>query len=92
MIDVIRRLLVRLLQLPIHAYRLLVSPLLGPRCRHIPSCSAYALRALEVHGPVYGTWLAVRRVTRCHPLNPGGEDPVPPRRGEKVSSPLKKGS
>lgn len=80
MVEFLRRLLVFLLQLPIRAYRLLVSPLLGPRCRHLPSCSEYALQALEIHGPVYGTWLAVRRVVRCHPLNPGGEDPVPPRR------------
>lgn len=80
MIELLRRLLVFSLQLPIRAYRLLVSPLLGPRCRHLPSCSEYALQALEIHGPVYGTWLAVRRVVRCHPLNPGGEDPVPPRR------------
>lgn len=80
MIDFLRRMLVGLLKLPIHAYRLLISPLLGPRCRHMPTCSQYALQALEIHGPVYGTWLAVRRVMRCHPLNPGGKDPVPPRR------------
>lgn len=77
----VRWLLVHALQLPILVYRYTVSPLIGPRCRHVPSCSAYALEALEVHGPFHGTWLALRRVTRCHPLNDGGFDPVPPRRG-----------
>ena len=72
------RLLARLLVLPIRAYQLLVSPLLGPRCRFYPSCSAYAVEALTSHGPVRGSWLAVRRLLRCHPWNPGGLDPVPP--------------
>jgi len=76
----LRWLLVRMLKLPILAYRHLVSPLLGPRCRYVPSCSAYALEAIEVHGPFYGSWLALRRIVRCHPLNEGGFDPVPPRR------------
>lgn len=63
----------------IRAYQLLLSPLLGPRCRFHPSCSQYAIEALERHGPVKGGWLALRRVTRCHPLHPGGHDPVPDR-------------
>ena len=70
---------VRLLQLPIVIYRYTLSPLLGPRCRYVPSCSAYALEALQVHGPIRGSWLAFRRITRCHPLREGGFDPVPPR-------------
>ena len=74
------RVLVRLLVLPIRAYQLVVSPLLGPRCRFYPSCSAYAVEALTTHGPLRGSWLAVRRLLRCHPWNPGGLDPVPPRR------------
>lgn len=76
----VRWLLVHVLQIPIYAYRYLVSPLVGSRCRYLPSCSAYALEALEVHGPFYGSWLALCRVMRCHPLNDGGFDPVPPRR------------
>jgi putative membrane protein insertion efficiency factor len=62
-------------------YRRLVSPLLPPRCRFYPSCSAYAVEAVRVHGAGRGLWLAVRRVARCHPFNPGGVDFVPPRRG-----------
>jgi len=61
----------------IRGYQLLLSPLLGPRCRYYPSCSHYALAAIRLHGPAHGGWLAFKRITRCHPLNPGGYDPVP---------------
>jgi uncharacterized protein len=74
------RLVAAALVLPIRAYQLVVSPLLGPRCRFYPSCSAYAVEALQVHGPLRGLWLAARRLLRCHPWNPGGLDPVPPTR------------
>src|SRR5215813_4348690 len=57
-----------LLSIPIHAYRYLLSPMLPPSCRFAPSCSAYALEALSVHGPIKGLWLALRRVSRCHPI------------------------
>lgn len=70
-----------LVMLLIRAYRLLLSPLLGPRCRFHPSCSAYALEAVERFGTLRGGWLALRRLGRCHPFNPGGLDPVPPRDG-----------
>ena len=63
---------------PIAGYRRFVSPLLGPRCRFEPSCSAYALAALARHRAVRGLWLAVARIARCHPFHPGGYDPVPP--------------
>ena len=59
------------------AYRLVISPLYGNVCRYYPSCSAYALRAVQVHGAVRGTWLAGRRLLRCHPWTLGGYDPVP---------------
>ncbi|MEE9097487.1 membrane protein insertion efficiency factor YidD [Pseudarthrobacter phenanthrenivorans] len=59
------------------AYRKVVSPLYGPVCRFFPSCSAYALEAVTVHGAVKGSWLAVRRLGHCHPWNPGGVDHVP---------------
>ena len=61
----------------IGAYRQWLSPLLGPRCRFIPSCSTYALEAIQRHGPLKGGWLTVKRLCRCHPLTPCGCDPVP---------------
>ncbi|MCP9797623.1 membrane protein insertion efficiency factor YidD [Cyanobium sp. Lug-B] len=61
----------------IRAYRRWISPLLGPRCRFIPSCSAYGLEAISRHGPWRGGWLTVTRVCRCHPFTPCGCDPVP---------------
>ena len=61
----------------IRGYQLLLSPFLGQHCRFYPSCSQYAREAIERHGAVYGVWLAIRRVSRCHPWHPGGVDPVP---------------
>jgi len=58
------------------AYRLVISPLYGNVCRYYPSCSAYALRAVSVHGAAKGSWLAARRLLRCHPWAAGGYDPV----------------
>ncbi|MDN5869277.1 MAG: membrane protein insertion efficiency factor YidD [Nitrococcus sp.] len=60
-------------------YQLLVSPLIGPRCRYYPSCSHYAIGAVRVHGAAHGCYLGVRRVLRCHPWRVGGFDPVPAR-------------
>ncbi len=77
-------LVARLLMAPIIGYRRVISPMLGRRCRFEPSCSAYALEALRLHGAVRGSWLAVRRVGRCHPLHRGGYDPVPDRDGGKT--------
>jgi len=61
----------------IRLYQRLLSPLLGPRCCYYPSCSQYAREAVEIHGPFKGTWLAIKRISRCHPLAEGGHDPVP---------------
>jgi uncharacterized protein len=66
---------------PIVAYRRWISPALPARCRFYPSCSAYALEAVRVHGAIRGIGLAIWRLLRCHPFHPGGFDPVPPRRG-----------
>lgn len=69
--------LVSVLVLLVRGYQLFISPLLGPRCRFYPTCSQYAIQALRTHGPFKGTWLAARRIVRCHPWHPGGHDPVP---------------
>ncbi|WP_413113685.1 membrane protein insertion efficiency factor YidD [Thaumasiovibrio sp. DFM-14] len=59
-------------------YQLAISPLLGPRCRFTPTCSEYAIEAIKLHGGLKGSWFAAKRLLRCHPLNNGGFDPVPP--------------
>jgi len=61
----------------IRGYQLVVSPILGPRCRHLPSCSEYTSEAIAVHGPVRGGWLGLRRILRCNPWGTSGYDPVP---------------
>lgn len=61
----------------VRVYRYAISPLLGQRCRFHPSCSAYAIEALDKYGIAKGTWLAARRLCRCHPWHPGGFDPLP---------------
>ena len=62
----------------INVYRWFISPLLGPNCRFYPTCSCYAQEAIQRHGALRGSWLAARRIGRCHPWNPGGVDAVPP--------------
>jgi len=69
--------LARLAILVLRAYQLVLSPMLGPACRFDPSCSQYAVEALGRHGVVRGSWLALRRIGRCHPLGGMGYDPVP---------------
>lgn len=66
----------------VRGYQLLLSPVLGSNCRFEPSCSHYTIEALQTHGAFKGTWLAVRRVGRCHPWHPGGYDPVPPKHSD----------
>jgi len=63
----------------IRGYQLLISPLLGSHCRFHPSCSQYGIEALRRFGMLKGSWLTLKRVLKCHPLNPGGDDPVPPK-------------
>ena len=69
----------RLLIFLIRCYQRVLSPFIGNQCRFHPTCSRYAVEALQKHGALRGSWLAARRVTRCHPLNAGGIDPVPDR-------------
>lgn len=70
--------------LGLKAYKATLSLLIGPRCRYLPTCSEYAAQALITHGPVRGTYLAARRVCRCHPFGGSGYDPVPPRKCEPL--------
>jgi len=71
----------------ITGYRKVISPFLGARCRFYPSCSAYALEAVQVHGALRGSWLAVARLSRCHAFHAGGIEPVPPARQERNPPP-----
>ncbi|MFD0966176.1 membrane protein insertion efficiency factor YidD [Seminibacterium arietis] len=63
----------------IRFYQIAISPLIGPRCRFTPTCSAYGIEALKNYGALKGCWLTAKRVLKCHPLNKGGYDPVPPK-------------
>ena len=69
----------RVLLALIAGYRYFLSPLLGPTCRFYPTCSEYAKEAIQIHGAIRGSWLAVKRIAKCHPWHPGGLDPVPPQ-------------
>jgi len=80
--------LAALLRALLRAYQLLLSPVIGPACRFAPSCSEYAREALLRHGLWRGLSLAARRLARCHPWNPGGHDPVPPRPADAARDPL----
>ena len=77
MLDVLGRLLAWPLLLLVQIYRYTLSPLLGANCRYAPSCSEYAIEALQKHGAFHGTALAARRIARCHPWGGSGYDPVP---------------
>lgn len=74
---------IRVVQAPVRVYRKYISPLKPPTCRFYPTCSAYALEAIERHGALKGSWLAAKRIAKCHPFHPGGIDPVPPAAGEE---------
>ena len=71
----------------IRLYQLLIAPVIGPRCRHLPSCSEYASEAIAVHGPLRGAWMGLCRIARCHPWGTSGYDPVPERRPAARSRP-----
>jgi putative membrane protein insertion efficiency factor len=69
--------LAKFLVILVRGYQMFISPWLPPACRYTPSCSQYAIEALQRHGALKGTWLAARRLARCHPFRAGGYDPVP---------------
>ena len=73
----------RLFILLVKGYQLLISPFLGNNCRYYPTCSQYTIEAIELHGIFKGTWLGIRRISRCHPFHEGGIDPVPGSELEK---------
>ncbi len=75
--NLIAAMLLALIQL----YRWILSPFIGNQCRFQPTCSRYGQEAIRVHGPWKGAWLTLNRIRRCHPLNEGGDDPVPPKDG-----------
>ena len=77
-----RRVVIALLR----GYQFAISPMFGPTCRFYPSCSSYAIQSVQRHGTLRGGWLAVRRLARCHPWNPGGVDHVPPVRDKSSGS------
>jgi len=66
-----------LLKYLIRGYQLTISPMIGPCCRFYPTCSHYGMEAIEKHGALRGSWLTIRRISRCHPFHEGGFDPVP---------------
>ena len=86
-----KRMFSRLLIAPIRFYQRAISPLLPPACRFTPTCSEYAVQAIEAQGPARGSWLAVRRLARCHPWGGSGYDPVPTneRNADAVTRPVK---
>lgn len=71
-----------IVSLPVRAYRVVGSPWVGRSCRYQPTCSAYAMDALEKHGAIKGSWMAARRIGRCHPFDGHGYDPVPEKSDE----------
>ena len=71
------RILSLILVIPIKLYQILISPLIGPNCRYHPTCSQYSIEAINKHGPFKGTWLAIKRISSCHPWGGSGHDPVP---------------
>ncbi|MDE6246952.1 MAG: membrane protein insertion efficiency factor YidD [Muribaculaceae bacterium] len=75
-----RRFISNLLILPIKFYQGAISPMFPPACRFTPTCSQYAIEAIQVHGPLRGSLLALRRILRCHPWGGSGYDPVPPKK------------
>ncbi|WP_415885175.1 membrane protein insertion efficiency factor YidD [Neptuniibacter sp. SY11_33] len=77
MLSFLQRCLSSLLIGLVNIYRYLISPVIGPRCRFHPTCSSYMIEAIKLHGPFKGVWLGLKRLSKCHPYNDGGYDPVP---------------
>ncbi len=82
MIKILKQFFVTILLIPIKIYQWFISPFLPQSCRHIPTCSNYAVEALKVHGPIKGLWYTIRRISHCHPWGTSGIDLVPPKGSE----------
>ncbi|NOZ46517.1 MAG: membrane protein insertion efficiency factor YidD [Chlorobi bacterium] len=80
MIKAIKFILKKVFIFPVKIYQLLISPILPQTCRHTPTCSQYTIEAIEVHGPIKGLWLGMKRLSRCHPWGTSGYDPVPAKK------------
>ena len=78
----IRNIIIFIAILPVRIYQYTISPLFPASCRHVPTCSEYAIQALKIHGLFYGSWLAITRILRCHPWGTSGYDPVPPKKNK----------
>lgn len=76
-VDFLRNAIVGIMLIPVYIYKVCISPFTPPSCRFVPTCSQYAIEALRKHGPLKGSWLAIRRILRCHPWGGSGYDPVP---------------
>ena len=88
-LNTMERVIARAMEMPVHFYRYAISPLLPPSCRYTPTCSQYAIEALRLHGPLRGSWLAIRRSLSCHPWGGSGYDPVPPRPSQQNQAPAR---
>lgn len=75
--NVLKKLLVFILIIPVKFYQWVISPMIGPSCRYTPTCSVYSIEALKKHGPFKGLWLALKRIASCNPWGGSGYDPVP---------------
>ena len=80
MLHIINRVLKKIFIIPVRIYQIIISPLLPQTCRHTPTCSQYTIEAINIHGGLKGTWMGLKRLSRCHPWGTHGYDPVPPRR------------
>ena len=76
----------KILMFIIKIYQKVISPLTPPSCRFYPTCSHYGIEAIEKHGALKGSWLAIRRISKCHPFHEGGFDPVPEKESKKITS------
>lgn len=80
--EVLNKVLSYTLIAPVRFYQLAISPLLGKNCRHVPSCSQYTIEAIQEWGPVKGSWMGAKRISRCHPWGTHGYDPVPKKQAK----------